>query len=365
MDRPISIFVDAHVFDELPQGTVTYLVGLYREIAKDDRFEIMLAAASRTRTEELMGDVPFSFYKYEKKNKFLRLLYEIPRVVKDNAIDYVHFQYICSPFVSCKVINTIHDLLFVDHPKLFPWKYRVKNRILFYLSALRSDIICTVSGYSADAIEKHFRIPRKDIVITPNAVNMVRNADGNCVSELKSKKFILLVSRIEPRKRQLDLLRTWRELGLADQGYYLVIVGKLYVEYPEFVDEVESLSADERRYFKMYDRVASNETVAWLYSNCSLFVYPSEAEGFGIPPLEAAVCGAKVICSNQTAMSDFSFFSDYLFDPTVQGEMKRLILLTLECDYPHREIERQITSRFSWHRSAELLINRLLTNDEK
>ena len=86
-----------------------------------------------------------------------------------------------------------------------------------------------------------------------------------------------------------------------------------------------------------------------FYKTAELFVYPSYAEGFGIPPLEAGVASCKVLCSNQTAMRDFDFFGKYLFDPNNPAELERKLLETLEeTDYPYGKIKDAIVERYNW-----------------
>ena len=52
-----------------------------------------------------------------------------------------------------------------------------------------------------------------------------------------------------------------------------------------------------------------------LYNSCSLFVFPSLHEGFGIPPLEAMLCGAPVIAANAASLPEVIGREDALFDP--------------------------------------------------
>ena len=58
-----------------------------------------------------------------------------------------------------------------------------------------------------------------------------------------------------------------------------------------------------------------DEDLRLLYSNCSVFVFPSLHEGFGLPILEAMICGAPVIGSNCTSIPEIIDRSDALFDP--------------------------------------------------
>jgi alpha-1,3-rhamnosyl/mannosyltransferase len=57
----------------------------------------------------------------------------------------------------------------------------------------------------------------------------------------------------------------------------------------------------------------SDEQLPLLYGGAEVFIFPSLAEDFGLPVLEAMACGTQVICSNTTSM------------PEVAGEAARLV----------------------------------------
>ncbi|MBO7612498.1 MAG: glycosyltransferase, partial [Treponema sp.] len=52
-----------------------------------------------------------------------------------------------------------------------------------------------------------------------------------------------------------------------------------------------------------------------LLSRCKAFVLPSYFEGFGLPPLEALSCGAKIIISNRTSLPEIYKDCAYYIDP--------------------------------------------------
>ncbi len=362
LSKKVRLFVDAHVFDGIPQGTVTFIAGIYSELVKDDRFVIYVGSSDYEKAQNLLQSNKFIHLEYKTHSKYIRLLYSIPALLKKHKIAYAHFQYITPLYKPCKYIVTIHDLLFLDFPKSFPLTYRIKNSLLFRLSGKRADILTTVSHYSAKAIEKHFRINRKKIIITPNSPNLSSIKQQEALPILERKSFILYVSRIEPRKNQALLLKIWKELKLSESNLHLVFVGASGVDDPNLSKTQNNLSKEEQAYVHWLSHIP-NKQLNWLYNNCKLFVFPSEAEGFGIPPLEAAVCGAKVLCSNRTAMEDYTFFGDFMFDPRSETEFKEKMNFALKSEFPHNYVMSAIRETYDWKNIARGFANEIINKN--
>jgi len=361
---PLKLFVDAHVFDGIAQGTVTYISGIYSRLVKDPRFVVYVGSKCKKTAVNFLGNSDsFIHIHYRSKSKYYRLGLEIPRILKNNHIDVAHFQYVTPPRKVCAYVNTVHDLLFLDHKNYFPLIYRLKNNFLFKRSVGNSDLIATVSNYSKEAIISHYHVLDDKIVVTPNAVFLDRN-EVTVVPSLVGEKYLLYVSRIEPRKNQLQLLKAWLQLRLHEKGYYLVFVGANSVEDKELQSLLATLSSDVRSKVMHIER-ASNRELIWLYKNTDLFVYPSIAEGFGIPPLEATMCGAKVLCSNLTAMKDFSFYGDFHVDPRDTSSFESKILWALEQPNNSNIICSDIDSRYNWDCIAKSFAERLLKLKKK
>ncbi|MCT4589740.1 MAG: glycosyltransferase family 4 protein [Carboxylicivirga sp.] len=352
MNKKVKLFVDAHVFDGIAQGTVTYIKGLYKHLIIDPNYDIYIGGNSKEKIYENFGKSGYKFIKLSSRNKFFRLGFELPYILKKNKIEVAHFQYIVPPIKTCKYVVTIHDVLFKDFKKYFSISYRIKNGLLFYLSCFYSDRVLTVSDYSKRAIQRHFNY-KKEIYVTPNAVS-VNKKDVLKVNLPFKDKFILYVSRIEPRKNQALLIKVWSELKMDLKGYGLVIVGSTGIEDEEFNNTIHQLPQSQKDKFIWLEGICNKE-LAYLYQNCSLFVYPSAAEGFGIPPLEAAIYGANVLCSKSTAMGDFKFFGDNLFDPEDIEELKMKILRELSSENEKTDWSNIILEKYNWIQSAKIL----------
>lgn len=354
--KTIKIFVDCHVFDGNFQGTTTYLKGLYSELIKDRKYHFVLAAKDIVFLQTIFGTHDnVSYAEYKSTNKFSRLLFDIPRIIKEHTTDYAHFQYVVPPFKKCKYIVTIHDVLFLDFPESFPFTYRLKNKLLFKTSAKCSEVVLTVSEYSKKQLQKHFKI--QNAIVTPNAVDPVffEPYDKVLIKEevkqkFKAANYFLFVSRWEPRKNHHRLLKAFVE-NEHYKKHGLVFVGDKAIENKEYTDYYQSLSKEIKDKIFTFNKVSFKDLVL-LVRGADLSVYPSIAEGFGIPPLESLAANVPTICSNATAMSDFDFFDDCLFNPLDLADLKDKIAIGLK-ETKTSQKRQAMMSKFSWEQAAE------------
>lgn len=348
-----SILVDAHCFDGNGQGMVSYLQGLYKQLLKNKEYDITFACHNIEKLRNFF-DVNVKIIRIPKKNAWYRLLIFFPKILRKYRFDFVHFQYMIPFFLNknVKYVTTIHDIIPIDFPAYYSFFYRLKVNCFFRKTAKKSDILLTVSEYSKKRISKKFHVDENNIFITPNAVKDVFESELNEILENKiNGRYILFVSRIEKRKNHITLLKAFVE-GDFYQNYFLVFVGT-YNEEINLLDQyLISLDSNIRSKVIFLSGLSDKE-LACVYSKASLFVYPSIAEGFGIPPLEAAMYSVKVVCSNSTAMSDFIFFKKYAFNPLDTQELvQKMKNALVDSNYPHKEIKKQIREKYSWEESA-------------
>lgn len=352
----VTIFVDCHVFDQSLQGTTTYIKGLYLELLKDTS-KTFYFASHHYNLEEVFGNHPNVIYvKYKSTNKFYRLLIEIPQLIYKHKIDYAHFQYVVPPIKMCRYVVTLHDVLFLDYPKYFPFFYRIVKKNLYKLSAKYADVVLTVSEFSRERIQHHFAIEK--VAITPNAVDEIfyKEYDRAAAQQQAKQKFhienyFLFVSRWEPRKNHKSLLKVFVE-GDYHKNYQLVFVGDNALEDEEYHRYFKSLPDAIKAKIHKLQKVSFNDLVL-ITRGATLSVYPSIAEGFGIPPLESLAATIPTICSNTTAMSDFDFFKEGLFNPLDTEDLKEKIKTGLT--EVNLEQKRQaMKAKFNWKRAADV-----------
>ena len=372
--KTLKLFVDAHPMDNEYQGVYTFIKGLYSALLQDyPQLDIYFGTTYPEKLQRIFPQVKSDhILQYRKvQPAVLRYLTEIPQLMDKYRFDFAHFHYIIPPRRhGCRCIVTLYDVVFNDYAKYFPLLYRKSRHILFGESVKSADIKTTISDYSRGRIAEHYNIDPQNIHVLPIGVDTPVNLNGkqNDLSQLIYTKyginnFILCVSRVEPRKNHELLLKSYLELGLYKRQISLVFIGKKSIAVKSLRALVENLSADQKKYIHWIDQVA-NEDLSAFYSTCRIFVYPSIAEGFGMPPLEAAIHGAPVLCSSATAMQDFDFFETGLFNPANGEELTRKIE-TMLTNPPGRDfldqLAKKIRATYNWQQSSKAFYNLLVS----
>ena len=271
--------------------------------------------------------------------------------------DYAHFNYICPPIKTGPWINTIHDVLFLDHPEYFPLSYRLKNRLLFQASAMRSEKVFTVSQFSRDAISRHFGLDKQQIAVIPAAPDAFIDASDEPVDGLQPGRFAVYVSRFEPRKNQHSLVEAFHALNTElPVGTKLVLVGYPALPYPE-LDRALAQAGERVRLLSNI----TNAQLTWLYRNAAASIYPSNAEGFGMPPLEAVAAGGRSFCADNTAMSELSGLVQGQFDASSQAEIRDCVrhVFASNAHRPDPDMKAKLAQSYSWDASAQAMIDAL------
>ena len=367
----MKILVDAHKIGEKHEGTSTHLIGLYSALMSlKPNWTFVFVGPYKDAMQEAFGTGKNQRYiTIGTTNKFRRLLWDLPQIMRREAPDLTHFQYISPLWCPTPTIVTIHDLLFLE-PEFkhhFPRTYRWINGLLFRLSAQKAKILCTVSPYGQRQLSKRYGVKPNKITITPNAVsaqNMSLENAKKRVAAYGLDQFILFVSRVEPRKNHKSLWCAFEKLELHKQGFKLVFIGKKEWMDPELQKVMDQSEASMEEAVLWLEEIPHQDLWAF-YKAATLFVYPSLGEGFGIPPLEAAVVGTRVVCGQNTAMRDFDFFP-YLVDVDAPEALAQTMEKALEDkNYASEQIADEIQKRYHWKASAQALAQGIENNAQK
>ncbi len=202
-------------------------------------------------------------------------------------------------------VLTVHDILFLSHPELYPYFDRHIFRKKYLNSFHRADRIIAISETTKSELVNALGIsPEKvDVVyqgcdpVFSQAISDEKKAETQARYGLPSE-FILIVGAIEERKNHQLIMRAMTHKRVA---LPLVIVGaesRYSAHLKRFASE---LGIRNRVHFLHH--VATEELPA-IYALSSVFVFPSLGEGFGRPIIEAFTVGTPVITSAEPSLRE-------------------------------------------------------------
>jgi glycosyltransferase involved in cell wall biosynthesis len=351
--------VDAHAIGQHLTGNETYIRNLLNCFDELDREADFVAYISR---EEAVADVPQRFQKkLVSSNPYVRLGYDLPRLVAEDRPDLLHVQYTAPITCSAPIVVTVHDVSFLEHPEYFTSFRALQLRLTVRRTVKSASCVLTVSEFSKRQIVEAYRLPDEKVAVLPDGVSSVFHpvareaAQRSLRTLLPPAPFILTVGDLQPRKNHLGLIQAFEDLIAAHPQlpHHLLIVGKEETWYAPTVRAAAKKSqAADRIHFTGF---VDDEELRRLYGACDLFVYPSFYEGFGLPILEAMACGRAVACSNTSAMPEVADSAALLFDPSSRRDLvlaMRDLLLNPELRQRMERLGVQRAAMFSWTSSA-------------
>ena len=179
----------------------------------------------------------------------------------------------------------------------------------------------------------------------------------------ENKKYIFSLCTLEPRKNLIRTLKTFIEFIKKNNIDDLVFVlggGHWEIFIKDLEKSIDDLGAYKDKILKI--GYVDDKDLAPLYSGALFFVYTSQYEGFGLPPLEAMSCGSAVITSDNSSLPEvvgdagimIAYDSDeahikayekYYFDENFRKENAK------------KGLER--SGLFSWQKCADIMVNKM------
>lgn len=245
-----------------------------------------------------------------------------------------------------RVVSTFHDLFVMTEEYSSP-EFRARFSEQARRAAGNSDIIITVSEFTATQVTNLLDVPRTQIRVVPHGVRFPPDA----ASPGTRKKLILFVGALQIRKNIVRLIEAFE----ADSGDWRLVLAGAPNGYgaEQILQRVESSCCRDRIEVTGY---ISQAQLHNLYSAASIFVFPSLGEGFGIPVLEAMAHGVPVITSNGSSLVQVAGTAAYLVDPLRADEIEHALKRLMEDQglrEKYAELGRQRALLFTWERAVQ------------
>lgn len=280
--------------------------------------------------------------------------------------------YTYFPVIGTPTVVGIHDAISFELPKLtVPGaRARVFSRAKEHLALAQATRLFTVSEAARRAIVTGLGVSQDRLTVVPEAPDPVfRPVSAEAVAAARvavglqdEERYLLYAGGISPHKNLETLIAA--HARLAPPRPRLVAVGDLEREvYVSAATAVRAqiallgLESDVR-----LPGFVSDETLAALYTGATAVVIPSLAEGFGLPAVEAAACGAPLLLSDIAAHRETLGGGAVFFPPRSAERLADELRRLLADDDARREVARrcrEAVAGLSWNAAADVLRNLL------
>ncbi len=248
-----------------------------------------------------------------------------------------------------KWILTIHDLNFLVEKNT--------QQQARYLKKLQRNIdrataITVISEYTKEQVQMHLDLKGKPIEVIPNGVSL-REFEHATKPTFIQGKFFFSIGIFNAKKNFEVLLPIMSRFP----DYKLVLAGNSDTKYGQYIkDQVVALGLQNQ---VILPGKISTEDKFWCYSNCTAFMFPSLAEGFGLPVIEAMLAGRPAFLSKQEALQEIGGEQAFYFDDWDCENMAKLMNEKLEEVSSNQNFsasQKAYAQQFSWNRAIEAYI---------
>jgi glycosyltransferase involved in cell wall biosynthesis len=275
----------------------------------------------------------------------------LPGAAAEYSADLVHLSFPV-PFLrgrfTCPVIASLHDLYPYDAPGNFGFPRVIINQLLLRQCLRRSDAIVCGSDFTLDRLRSIApRIAATKAIRIYQCVEVdPANKRQPQLDEISGRPFLLSVAQHRSNKNLALLIKAYAELLRRDaigRSTCLLIVGGDGPETHHLKTLVSRLSLDDRVHFRAS---VTDPGLCWLYTNCVAFLAPSVTEGFGMPVIEALLCGSRTVCSDIPVFREIAGAACHYFSLQSKSPASALAdaVQTALCQQPRRA---EMPERFS------------------
>ena len=398
------IGIDAHSLEGKRTGVGRVLFNLLKEWMEWANCESLIANRSLKFIlyfkDEIPEDVPhadffkFKLLKVSSNAKFIH--WDLCWAAKKDKVDVLFCPgYVAPIFYPGKIALTLHDIFYEAHPQYFNWQSPADRILLKWVSkksAQKARVIFVPSEFTKKEVMRLYRVSEEKIVLAPLAVDETLGyANGNTnltqIMRMESKSpltplykggkeeevlykrerrgnFGFFVGSIFNRRHLPEIINAFSRLAKEYQDLQFLISGKDNTGKKNIDFLIERANKElGRQAIRRVDFVTDSD-LKLLYSASAFFIYLSDYEGFGLPPLEAMSGGTPVITSDSTSLREIAGEATLLIKNNSDIEeiyqaMKRL----MDDENLRKELVQkggEQAAKFSWKDCAQKTLKALI-----
>lgn len=260
-------------------------------------------------------------------------------------------------FISKKIIKfiTIHDVVHLEFKSTMTFSNLIINKLLFISSLKRTNFIWCNSNYTKNKILEYYKYNPKNIFVGCSTDTIFYKKEIPIIIKEQilnkyniTNKFLLFVGTLEPRKNLRFLIEIMPQIYERTKTKCLIVGAKGWKN-----SDIYSLinSTNYPKEAIIFTGYISNEELVYLYNLADCYVSTSLNEGFGLPQLEAMLCGCDVISPANSAMIEIVESRGILIKGWNKDEWIEVITKKLETkNISKKNID---LSNYKWERIIE------------
>ena len=295
----------------------------------------------------------------------------LPGAARKEGCDILHCTSNTAPLkTKIPLVVTLHDIIYLEHISLLTkegtWYQKFGNMYRRYVVpriVKSSERIITVSNFEKNRIKNFFKLPESD-----NRLVAIYNGVGEHFKPVTDKKelervkkkynlpdeFFFFFGNTDPKKNTKGALEAFSKfIARSDKKIPLIMLDYDKNELSSILSDIGD--KDLINYIQLTGYIVNTDLPA-IYKLCTIFLYPSMRESFGIPMLEAMGCGTPVITSNTSSMPEVSGNAALIIDPHKPEEITEGIFKLLNDKKLYNELREkgfEQVKKFSWRTMAE------------
>ncbi|MCE8014242.1 glycosyltransferase [Halomonas daqingensis] len=299
----------------------------------------------------------------ESLNPSIVLIASLFEGLEDDAVSSIGALIKTTPVATIlyDLIPLINRTPYLDNPSVAKW-YEDK---LGHLR--RADLLLSISESSRNECINHLGISAEKVVNISSAADSqfqkkkIKGGDQVAVRQRYGleKSYVMYTGGIDHRKNIERLIQAYASLSEdLRQSHQLAVVCSIQTSDRNRLEALAKEYGLAKKDLILTGYVPEEDLIN-LYNLCTIFIFPSWHEGFGLPALEAMACGCPVIGSNTSSVPEVIGCEEALFDPFDVASIANKMQLVLTDNEFRVKLEQHGLNqarKFSWRRSAQLAI---------
>lgn len=280
---------------------------------------------------------------------------DLPLALRDATLRGRPLLSLCStgPILARNQAVMIHDAQVWDAPHSYSRSFRMGYRILLPVLGRSTRHVLTVSHFAAGRLAAvGITRPGRARVVLNGAEHILRTPPDPLVLSrhgITSGGYLLAIGNLAPHKNLRLLVEATAARGAGSPP--LIVAGGMNAKV--FADAALP-QGDGVHYI---GRVTDGELRA-LYEGALALAFPSLTEGFGLPPLEAMLCGCPVVATTGGAVPEVCGDAALYVDPADRAGWTAALTRIASDAELRASLERRgkiHAAGYTWDRAAETL----------